>query len=197
VDRRDFLRKIGVSPLILVPALAVQVPARAQSITFNEMWSRPRDLWITRPDSGESGRFTFWANGEVIKDEYLKVCHLMRDLHENKTVAMSVGLLNFQYAIQQGIRYYFGDRPYILTDANRTVNTNSHIENAAQDSQHVHAAANDGRYAGVTMTDLFKLASWFGVGGVGLYERHVHVDSAGYRRWAGSYGPQKKRKAPL
>jgi hypothetical protein len=44
----------------------------------------------------------------------------MRDLHANKSVAMHIGLINFQYVLQQGMNYYFGEAPYVLTDGYRT-----------------------------------------------------------------------------
>lgn len=188
MNRRDFLHQIGVSAALLVPASASWSAPR-QSPSLDELWTKPRTLWITRPESGEGGRFTFWENGEIVDDEYFRLCKLMRDLHANKSVAMHVGLLNFQYAIQQGVNFYFGEKPYILTDAHRTRKTNDQIENAAKNSQHLQAAANDGHYEHATVEQLFKLASWFEVGGVGIYPRHVHVDAGKTRRWAGNYRP--------
>jgi len=129
-----------------------------------------------------------------VDDGYFALCKLMRDLRQDKSVAMHIGLLNFQFAIQQGINFYFGAAPYVLHDAYRTEKTNASIENAARMSKHLDAAANDGHYDKVSVEDLYKLASWFGVGGVGIYARHVHVDAGPTRRWAGGYG-RKKGKA--
>lgn len=195
MNRRSFLATIGVSPLVLAPAALMPARAVAGDASILDMWARPRQLWITRPESGESGKFTYWQDGQIVEEEYFRICRLMRDLKENKSVAMNIGLLNFQYAIQQGINYYFGPAPYILTDAHRTPRTNASIENASQKSKHLDAAANDGRYQKPTISDLFKLASWFGVGGVGIYPAHVHVDAGSLRRWAGGYGPKRKGSA--
>jgi uncharacterized protein YcbK (DUF882 family) len=191
MNRRQFLNRIGVSAALFVPtveALALTRPNPSQE----ELWTRPREIWITRPDSQESGRFVYWADGNVIDDQYWALCKIMRDLHADKSVAMHIGLLNFQYAIQQGINFYFGEAPYILTDGFRTGKTNASIENSAKNSQHLEASANDGHYEKPSIEDLFKLASWFGVGGVGIYPRHVHVDAYKTRRWAGTYGSGKR-----
>jgi uncharacterized protein YcbK (DUF882 family) len=193
VNRRDFIRTVGVCAGVLVPASKV-IAAVGSNITQDELWTRPREIWITRPQAQESGRFTYWANGAVIEDQYFALCRLMRDLGENKSVAMHIGLLNFQFAIQQGMNFYFGAAPYILTDGFRTRHTNNSIENAAKYSQHLNAAANDGRYERASISDQFKLASWFGVGGVGIYPRHIHVDAGTTRRWAGDYGPSRGGK---
>jgi hypothetical protein len=111
----------------------------------------------------------------------------MRDLHANKSVAMHIGLINFQYVLQQGMNYYFGEAPYVLTDGYRTERTNASIENAAKKSQHLEAAASDGRFEKASIEQQFKLASWFDVGGVGIYPHHVHIDAGRRRRWAGGY----------
>jgi len=193
VNRRLFLSALGIGPSLMLPAAAVE-RARDENPTFDELWSRPREIWVTRPKAQESGRFVYWADGAVIDDGYNGLCKLMRDLHDDKSVAMHIGLLNFQYVIQQGINHYFGAKPYILHDAYRTSKTNAGIENAYKNSQHLTAAANDGHYEQASIEELYKLAQWFGVGGVGIYPRHVHIDAGPTRRWAGSYGSRKDSK---
>lgn len=190
MDRRAFMQRLGVATSLFVPTMEA-FAATEPNPTEAELWNRPRELWITCPQSGESGRFTYWENGQVIDSEYFALCKIMRDLKANKSVGMHIGLLNFQYAIQQGVKHYFGAAPFILTDGYRTQKTNDGIENAARDSRHMKACANDGRYDKPTVEQLFKLACWFDAGGVGIYPRHIHVDAAEKRRWAGTYASKK------
>lgn len=190
MDRRSFLAKIGVSTSIFIPTMEA-FAATGPNPTQGELWTRPRELWITCPKSQESGRFTYWADGQVVEDEYFALCKVMRDLKADKSVAMHIGLLNYQYAIQQGVRFYFGDAPYVLTDGYRTEKTNESIENAARKSKHRDACANDGLYDKPSIEQLFKLACWFDAGGVGIYPRHIHIDAGEKRRWAGSYASSK------
>lgn len=193
MNRRTFMATLGLSPALLMPSSSIALPQRSNP-TQDELWTKPRELWITRPNAQESGKYVYWADGQVVDDGYFALCKLMRDLRQNRSVAMHIGLLNFQFAIQQGMNFYFGPAPYVLHDAYRTEKTNAGIENAAKLSKHLDAAANDGHYDKASMQELFKLASWFGVGGVGIYERHVHVDAGHTRRWAGSYGRKRAGK---
>lgn len=192
MDRRAFLQKLGVATSIFVPTMEA-FAATEPNPTEEDLWSRPRELWITCPASGESGRFTYWADGAVVDSEYYALSKIMRDLKANKSVAMHIGLLNFQYAIQQGVNFYFGAAPFVLTDGFRSEQTNAAIENAARNSRHMKACANDGRYDKPTVEQLFKLACWFDAGGVGIYPRHIHIDADEKRRWAGTYASKKGR----
>ena len=61
--------------------------------------------------------------------------------------------------------------------------------NAARDSLHIQARANDFRLQGVPIEAVAQYAEWLQVGGVGRYPgrsgNFVHIDSGDIRTWNG------------
>lgn len=158
------------------------------SILANGFWSKPRELWIVRPQTGEEMRTTYWTDQGLEWDGYVKLCRVLRDPHEGSTVTMDVAVLDVLrgvvgYQEEQGRR-----EPIIVTNGYTTVSTNERLQithGAAKGSRHKEGKAIDCHSSVVDELTLARLAVHFGAGGVGLYpeRRFVHIDSGPVRRW--------------
>lgn len=177
MTRRAFLRTIGSVGL----ALAVPQIARAQT---SDYWTRDRTLWLKRGQSGDEFRVTYWSGGTIDPSNYVRLCYLLRDVRESQTVQMDVGLLNILYGIGYWQELLLG-RPavLILNSGYRSAHTNTTTEGSARNSMHLYGRAADISSAHHSPSQLFQMASFFKLGGVGIYPSHVHVDSGPIRYW--------------
>lgn len=179
MNRRTFLKAAGSIGL----GLAIPQIACAQT---SDYWVRDRVLWLRRGERGEEFRVTYWSGGTVDYTNYVRLCYLMRDVRESQTVQMDVNLFNLLYGISYWQELLLNKpAPLILNSGFRTKHTNSIIEGSARNSQHLFGRAADIASPHYTPRQLFQMASFFKMGGVGIYSSHVHVDSAGVRYWVG------------
>lgn len=179
MTRRTFLRTLGTAAI----SLAVPHIACAQT---SDYWTRDRTLWLRRGHKGDQFRVTYWSGGSVDPSNYVRLCYLLRDVNESQTVQMDVGLLNLLYGIGYWQELLLGQpAPLILTSGFRTMHTNAAIEGAERNSMHLYGRAADIASPHYTPSQLFQMASFFKLGGVGVYPKHVHVDSGRVRYWQG------------
>lgn len=176
--RREFLLKSAAS------LLAIGVPGISFAQSF---WDYPRSLWLKRPATGEEARVVYWANGNYQVDGYRNVCHLLRDVRANQTVAMDPVLLDILRGIQGWFEMAGIQRPIVLNSGYRSPTTNNAIEGASRSSQHLSGKAADIWIPDVPSDYLAKLAAHLRGGGVGIYpsKGFIHVDSGRLRSWRG------------
>jgi uncharacterized protein YcbK (DUF882 family) len=154
------------------------------SIGNQNFLSAPRSLWITRPQSQESLRCVYWAEGKLQPEGYAAVNRIYRDLYAGVQRPIAVGLLHLNYAIQTAIGKLLSPRPMVLLSGFRTASTNAYV-GGVEPNIHGTGCADDFIYEGLSLEQNFHLARYFQVGGLGLYPDRgsLHKDLGRRRSW--------------
>jgi uncharacterized protein YcbK (DUF882 family) len=183
MTRRHFLKAGSalVTGVFLSPALGLA----------SDFWSQPRHLWLRRQtarNTVEEFKGVYFADGQIIWDEYLKICLLLRDVRQGEAVQMSPVLLDILCGMQ-GVLGANGidNSPLITHSGYRSGRTNQLTEGAARDSLHTMGRAWDGRTLGAPTPQLAQTAKYLRGGGVGVYVERgfIHVDDGRLRSWRG------------
>jgi len=83
------------------------------------------------------------------------------------------------------LRSLLGDKPIIITSGYRCEKHNRKV-GGASGSQHLKGKAADIVVRGLKPYQVYYYADKvFANGGVGIYKKHIHVDTANRRRWEG------------
>jgi uncharacterized protein YcbK (DUF882 family) len=144
----------------------------------------PRSLWITRPESQESVRCVYWADGGIQAEGYASVNRIYRDLRAGVQKPIAIGLLHLNYAIQTAIARVLSPRPMVLLSGFRTNRTNA-LVGGVEPNVHGTGCADDFIYEGLSLDQNYRLARYFQVGGLGLYPDRgsLHKDLGRRRSW--------------
>lgn len=182
-SRRNFL-KFGVMTAAGIILAGLPDIAIANQDDF---WFKDRVLTLKRQDNKESATICFFKNGRYDPDAYHHACWVLRDAKDgNQMASMDTGLLNLLYANQQWAREAGIPNPEIIVNsAYRTARRNAHIEGAAKNSLHTKGQAVDITMKGINLGQLNRMVDYFQVGGVGVYDTFLHVDTGRVRRWKG------------
>lgn len=200
LNRREMLAACAVVPVLL----SAQV--KAQSLHPQGFWERPRTVWLRRPATGEEIRATYWANGQLVQHEYLRLCWFLRDPRMQRRIeqasqggrgappagwhaAVAYGQipLDVLYALGGWLEHFRMERPIVVTSAFRHQLTNAATEGAARNSQHTRGQAVDIVIPGVAAERVSQFAQWLRAGGVGFYPSRgfTHIDGGSLRAWRG------------
>lgn len=218
-SRRGFLKQLGLSTAIL-PSLwpisglgAVSPIANSASppVYADNIWSRPRWVWLKRSTTGEQIRQVYWADGQLVEPGYQAISWFMRDLrfesmlanrdkrivsalqsgrigtqHLSPWMLMDPVLLDVLYAHCSWLEYFGVNNPLVLNSGLRHLLTNQMTEGAAFDSPHMRGSAGDIVIPGVSPQRVSAFSRWLQAGGVGLYQSKgfTHVDRGRVRAWA-------------
>jgi len=184
-NRRQFIQ---ASIALVSTGLATELRA-SQGEDWREMiLKQPRYLWMTRHETGEEIRATYWTpSAGIQQDGYLSACRLLRDVRAGVAAMMDPRLLDVLCGIQTWLRIYGYSQPIVATSGYRTKGTNDRTEGAKKNSKHISAQAADIAIPGVGEMALAKMAWTFQKGGVGIYpgRKFVHVDTGAIRAWKG------------
>ena len=187
MNRRLFLQTSG--SLVLAGSGSLLLPVEAVAITGEQdFWRRDRVLELRRADTGELRRIRFYAAGQgYLKDGWLAARWMLRDAKDGNAVTnVDTGLLNLLYGLQEWARTAGKTAPLLtINSAYRTPRRNASIEGAARHSQHVRGRAVDVTMRGVGLNQLAAMAAHFNAGGIGHYERFIHLDTGRVRNWRG------------
>lgn len=211
-SRRSFLRAaVAASLTTSLTAFATppdwgKTPAQAPAA----FWNQERWVWLKRPDTGETIRLVYWANGQLIEQAYQQISWFLRDRRFEKmiatdspVIAKAIGLgrvtkqqvtpwalidpivLDILYAYCSWLQIYNLGRPLMVTSGFRHFITNEMTEGAALASWHPKAGAVDFYIAGVPVEQVARFGTWLAGGGVGLYRQKnfTHVDRGRVRSW--------------
>jgi uncharacterized protein YcbK (DUF882 family) len=201
-NRRDLLRAAA-----LMPAMLTGMSAWAQEGAYHpqDFWSQPRSIWMKRPATREEIRVTYWADGQLLRDGYFRLCWFMRDVQMQAQIekmqslgqpiprgmvsnaAQSPILLDILYATGGWLEYHGIGRALILNSGFRHPITNGKTEGAAMASHHTRAGAGDIVVPGVDTASVSAYGRWLSGGGVGWYpgKSFTHVDDGRLRFWRG------------
>jgi uncharacterized protein YcbK (DUF882 family) len=183
MSRRGFLRAASIAA-----AAAMCGPLWASVSEQGDFWHKPRELWLYRYATKEQIRATYFKDGQIVPEEFNRLCWFMRDAHVNKMVAMDQMLLDVLNGIQGFYRLNGWNYPIVLNSGYRSPETNKKLqsEGAAKNSMHLYGKAADIYMPGAPVRDVARLGLHFKQGGVGFYESKgfVHVDTRGrVRAW--------------
>lgn len=176
MDRRQFL----IAGATACASLAVP---RIACADLSDYWQRDRTIWLKR-GKHEEYRVTYWSGGQLDRDNYHRLCYLLRDANESATVAMDPLLLDLLYGVQYWQELLMARPvPLVVSSGFRTLRNNSRIEGAARNSMHLYGKAADLQSPFFSPAQLADMAAYFGVGGVGRYATHTHMDTGPRRFW--------------
>ena len=177
MGRRRFL-KIGA-----IAAVAGLLPFPvAQAHCF----SSTRSLSLYSPNTRDSFKGVYYADGKYLKDALDEITHVMRDHRTGEMHWIDPDLLDVLFAISQKAR---NKSPLNIISGYRCPATNAWLrkrsKNVARKSLHLRGQAADIRVPGVRTSALKKVAVSIKGGGVGYYprSRFVHVDTGPIRYW--------------
>lgn len=145
-----------------------------------------RRITLVRPASGEVGYdIPFWRDGAPDQQGLAELNWLMRDIRAAEVNPIDPRIYYLLAMLQAEV----GGRPIIVTSGYRTKATNERLRqqgiDAARNSFHLRGRAADVNIRGVSPARLAMLGSLFGLGGVGLYRKFVHLDTGPRRFWTG------------
>lgn len=211
-DRRTFLKVLGAlaltsfSPLssaqsidpITYSANPDQIP-EDDPITLErelklgeipaDFWYRPRELWLHRSSTKETIKVVYWKNDRLDEQAYWQICSILRDTRQNKMTYIDPVLLDIMRGILGYYQAWKWNYPLVINSGFRTLKTNNSLlsEGAAKNSMHLYGKAVDLYMPGIPVRDVFNLAKYFQMGGVGFYpsKMFVHIDRGRVREWRG------------
>lgn len=167
---------------LLVPAAPVL--AKPTGAVYADFWTAPRSIKLYRKETGEGGEFEYWRDGKLQHQAWFALLHLLRDVRAGVAMHYDPKAVDIVWAVQEWCYRDAGKKlTFRLTDGGRVERTNAGIKGAAMESLHKKGQAIDGRLEGLELKSYARGALFFGMGGVGLYDAHVHVDSGNVRKW--------------
>jgi uncharacterized protein YcbK (DUF882 family) len=151
-------------------------------------WPKPdeiRQVWLQNQMTGETAVARYYDGQNLVRDQYLTCCTLLRDVQAGAVVNIDLELLDLIFSMQKWLVEWGIDRPILVHSGFRSKKTNAK-EGGKQNSMHLQAKAIDFSIEGVPSEYMGRLASIFGVGGVGFYlgkRGFTHVDTGSVRFW--------------
>ncbi len=145
----------------------------------------PRRLTVRNSNTGEQATVVYWVGGEYDSWELARISHLLRDHHQNDTVAIDWRLADLLWVIGR----LTGADSVVVHSGYRSEKTNTWLASTqagvAPDSLHKTGKALDVSLPGVSPRTVAGLAAALSWGGVGFYgdQGHVHLDVGAVRNW--------------
>jgi len=207
LEGRAGTRRATLKALCALPALACSSAVIADEFApAAGFWQIPRTIWARRPESGDEIRATYWADGALVQEGYIQLCHFMRDLRMERLIAtqqrkglavpkdwyhtafVDIALLDILYAFNGWLRHHNLDRPLVFNSAFRHMVSNGRTEGAALNSWHIKAGAGDIVVPDVSNESVTRFGMWLSAGGVGYYpnKHFTHVDRGRVRVFRGA-----------
>jgi uncharacterized protein YcbK (DUF882 family) len=145
-----------------------------------------RRLTLVRQSSGEVAyEVPFWRDGAPDRYGLAELNWLMRDIQAAEVRPIDLRI----YYLLAMLQAEFGGRPIVITSGYRTKATNDRLRAQGLDapgtSFHILGQATDVQIGGVPPARVGELGRWLGLGGVGIYETFVHLDTGPERFWQG------------
>lgn len=145
----------------------------------------PRRLTVRNSSTGEQASVVYWVGGQYDSWELARISHLLRDHHQNDTVAIDWRLADLLWVIGR----LSGAQSVEVHSGYRSERTNTWLASTqagvAPDSLHKTGKALDVSLPGVSPRSVAALAAALSWGGVGFYgdQGHVHLDVGAVRTW--------------
>ena len=186
-SRRAFLQNTGKIVAATTGALYSPLQAWATNDTSGTAPAgQPRALNLHNPHTGDRLQTTYWADGEYLENQVLRISHLLRDHRENETMMIDVPLLDILWAVCQQID---PDLQFRVISGYRTPKTNEMLrkrsKGVAKYSLHMLGKAVDISASGSELQSIRDAGLKLAAGGVGYYpgSNFIHLDSGQVRSW--------------
>ena len=118
---------------------------------------------------------------------YKKLDYFLRDWRENKLIRMNNKVVDILLKISE---MALGDNNTVvvrITSGYRTDKTNAYLRklsrNVAKNSLHIKGQAIDFTIDNISHVKLKNIAKEYAIGGLGIYDNFIHIDSGPFRRW--------------
>jgi uncharacterized protein YcbK (DUF882 family) len=172
IERRRFLRASAAAATALLAP-----PAWAES--FPDL----RWVKIVFSHTGERYNGVYFADGAYILKAVEKFSYTCRDFRANKVMLLHPWLMDILFVMH----WRYQQDEISIFSGYRTAQTNSQLEGAALNSQHIRAMALDVHIPGLDHNLVARDVASFVYGGVGMYpgQQFVHFDFGPLRRWVG------------
>lgn len=145
-----------------------------------------RSLSLEHPNTSESVKTVYWADGRYVPQALREISRLLRDYRTDEVKPIDPRLLDLLFAL----RYQLDtNKPFEVVSGYRSPETNAllrrHSRGVARNSLHIQGKAIDIRLAGYKPSQIGRAAREMRRGGVGFYRHFVHVDVGEFRTWKG------------
>ena len=156
---------VAAAPAPATTAPAAPLPAGPQAQAIQQKARAmlddglPRRLTVRNSSTGEQATIVYWVGGEYDHWELARISHLLRDHHQNDTVAIDWRLADLLWVVGR----LAGAESVVVHSGYRSEKTNTCVSPR-------------------TVAALAAALSW---GGVGFYgdQGHVHLDVGAARTW--------------
>lgn len=179
ITRRKFIRLAGVA--MFAPMAPGSLSAASPPTTTGE-----RELSLQNPNTRESLRTVYWADGAYLPDALSEIDYLLRDYRTDDIISIDANLLDILHLIEKKLQ-----KPctFQVISGYRSPKTNAMLRRrnraVAAKSYHTLGKAVDIRVPGFRNAFLHRTAVSLKRGGVGHYPKpgFVHVDVGPVRCW--------------
>ncbi len=118
---------------------------------------------------------------------YQHLDYFLRDWRENKVIQMNKQVIDILLKISESSLELNNSLTLHVTSGYRTKQTNSYLrkisKNVAKNSLHMSGQAIDFSILGISKRKLQNIAIDQAIGGLGVYDNFIHIDSGPFRRW--------------
>ena len=148
---------------------------------------RDFELTLTNANTGEKLIKAVRADTINHGINHTDLDYFLRDWRENKIIRMNKQVVDIFLQISEKA---LGDNNSLsvqITSGYRTNKTNSYLRklsrNVAKNSLHIKGQAIDFTIDNIAHAKLKNIAKEHAVGGLGVYDNFIHIDSGPFRRW--------------
>jgi uncharacterized protein YcbK (DUF882 family) len=181
ISRRTFLKGL----VAMAGAFGLDGLAPARSVASPDIRTgAEKVLSLHNVHTGERLTTRYCADGCYDEGELDRISYLLRCHYANTVKPIDRKVLDLLCDIKERIA---PGREIDIISGYRSPEYNDYLRklgrHVAAGSLHVEGLAIDFAIGGVGMQDAFKMARWFGAGGVGKYPEFVHIDVGRVRYW--------------
>ena len=190
IDRRRLLIGAGAAGLLssAVPAVAVAETTSPGCVWPPLGWQQngfPSRRWVNVLFVHTNERFNdiYLDDGVYIKPQIEQFSHVVRDFRANEWKLMHPNLMDIIFLLH----WKYCRNEIRIFSGYRSEGTNTNIEGAAKNSQHIQARALDIHLDNVNNDEVARDFQNFIRGGIGMYpgQQFTHVDMGTLRHWVG------------
>lgn len=145
-----------------------------------------RQVWLKRKGTSEEVVSRYYDGRQVVQENYIACCSVLRDFQSGSVVHMDLELLDLVFSMQKWLVEWGIDKPLLVHSGYRSPATNAK-EGGARNSMHMKGKALDFSIEGIPPHYMGRLASILAAGGVGTYignSGFIHIDTGGVRYWS-------------